>query len=117
MDKDLALAFEFENAPAEVKARAKEHKDSWLRLEKAKAQSQVWAEEFAQARRDYFKTSKAFKEAVNAWDPAETKDPKPKEKAKKEDPVEAASEPQVTLSEAPPPLEAPQKPKLKKAKK
>ncbi len=88
MDKKLALAFDFVNAPAEVKEAAEVHRENWLRLEKAEAQVKRWIEERNEALSAHKASSRRFDSALKAWDPAETKDPKLEEKAKKEKGVE-----------------------------
>lgn len=80
-DKKLALAFEFKNAPAEVKAAAEAHQANWKRLEKASDQMQKWKVERAAAQAAYDESSIAFERAIDAWDPVEKSKTKPEELA------------------------------------
>lgn len=70
MEKELALAFEFKNAPDELKEAAQLHKDNWLRVEKAKAQIEKWKSELFRAEIEFGKSGKAFRKGINEWDPA-----------------------------------------------
>jgi hypothetical protein len=72
LDKELALAFDFENAPEEVKVAAQAHRESWLRFKVACSQCTKWASERTTAEISYDETAKAFRKALNEWDPAGT---------------------------------------------
>lgn len=75
MDKELALAFEFENAPESLKKAAETHRNNWLRLEKAKSQVAKWNAESIEANKAFAESHKIFKSELNAWDPADTRKP------------------------------------------
>lgn len=67
MDKEIALAFNFEDAPENVKNSGAAHRENFLRLEKAKNQLELWTKELQDARTDHAKTLKTFQEAINRW--------------------------------------------------
>jgi hypothetical protein len=76
MDKEIALAFNFEEAPEDVKATGALHRDNFLRLEKAKSQLAMWTAELESARSDHAKTLKVFQEAINKWIRSERREEK-----------------------------------------
>ena len=73
MQKELALAFSFGEAPTEVKDAAKSHRENFLRLAKAESQFARWKSELEQARRAHDVSADAFSKVLNAWDPAKIK--------------------------------------------
>jgi hypothetical protein len=80
MDKDLALAFEFENAPDEVKAAAIKHRENYFRFEKSNLQSDIWNKEKEIARKLYLDSQRAFNTAVKNWLASKEVQPEEKEK-------------------------------------
>lgn len=80
MDKKLALAFEFKNAPEELKKAAEVHRENWITLEKAEAQVQKWTAARELAIRAYSESDKAFQRAIEAWDVGGKKKPDLEEK-------------------------------------
>lgn len=78
-EKQLLLALSFDEAPKEIQSLAKEFKKSFARLEKAKKQNQLWAQELDQAKIENAKTLKVFQDAFDAWDPVGIKAMKPEE--------------------------------------
>lgn len=81
--RELALAFAFPDAPAEVKTAAELHKTAYQRLVKSEAQLKLWTTEKDDARKDYAHTSKQFDKALASWDPAGIKEPKLQDGPKK----------------------------------
>lgn len=70
MDKqNLALAFEFQNAPSEVKDAATEHRENFFRYEKACSQLDLWRKEKDKAKEAFLKSQNAFQKALKTWDP------------------------------------------------
>lgn len=82
-DKNLALAFDFKDAPAEVQDAGKAHRENWLRLEKASDQLNKWKLERAEAQAAYDDSANKFQSAIDQWDPAKKSDPVPVEAAVK----------------------------------
>lgn len=81
MDKKLALAFDFKNAPAAVQDAGKKHRDNWLKLEKATDQEKKWRQAKIEAQRAYEQSERDFTQAIDAWDPVAKKNQTPEEKA------------------------------------
>lgn len=81
IDKKLALAFDFKDAPKEVQDAAKQHRENWLRLEKARDQFGKWQSEVQRAEAAYVETQKLFDSAVDNWDPANKKNTNPEVRA------------------------------------
>lgn len=77
IDKKLALAFDFKDAPAAVKDAGQAHRDNWKRLEKANDQFSKWKSERAAAQAAYEASQAVFDKAVEAWDPIGKKNPTP----------------------------------------
>lgn len=75
MEKKLALAFEFKNAPNEFKEIAEAHRKNYLRLEKAKVQSAKWISEKDEAQRAFNETSRRFDAGLDAWEKSLTAGP------------------------------------------
>lgn len=75
MDKELALAFNFVDAPDSVKRSAEAHQASWLRFQKATAQVDKWQKELHQAEIAYGASGKEFRKEIAQWDPADTRSP------------------------------------------
>lgn len=67
MDKEIALAFNFDDAPDEVKNAGLAHRENFIRLEKAKNQLALWTAELEAARADSGRTLKVFQEQINKW--------------------------------------------------
>jgi hypothetical protein len=67
MDKDLALAFKFDNAPADVKAAAQKNLDAYTRMKTTENQCVIWQKEKNEARAQFDETQITFKAAVEAW--------------------------------------------------
>lgn len=67
MDKEIALAFNFKDAPEDVVAAGEAHRENFVRLEKAKNQVALWTAELESARSDSGKTLKVFQERINSW--------------------------------------------------
>lgn len=76
MDKELALAFNFAEAPDSVKKAAEAHQVNWVRLEKARSQVAKWNSELHQADIAYGATGKEFRKEIANWDPADTRSPR-----------------------------------------
>lgn len=83
MDKDLALAFEFDKAPEVVKKSAEAYRNAWLASTKADAQVKLWTEKASEEKKLFIEAQKKFRQAVEAWDPAETLKKNPVEIVKK----------------------------------
>lgn len=66
-DKRLALAFDFGDAPQEVKDAAAAHRESFMRLEKAEAQVGLWNADLEKARQEYSKTNRQFEKTLDQW--------------------------------------------------
>ena len=67
MDKELALIFEYANAPETLKAVAKDHRDNSALLQKKQAQLKALTDAVTMARKAYEESQKAFKAELNAW--------------------------------------------------
>jgi hypothetical protein len=71
LDKELALFEKYKDAPKEVQDLGKLHNENYLALEKAKAQVELWTQELLKAEKEYFSSGKAFRAALNNWNPKE----------------------------------------------
>lgn len=69
-DKKLALAFEFDNAPQELKEIADIHKENYLAMITAEKQVDLWNREKERSRREFDKSLRRFDRALEVWDPA-----------------------------------------------
>jgi acetylornithine/succinyldiaminopimelate/putrescine aminotransferase len=69
-DKKLALAFQFENAPQEVKDVAAEHRENYLAMITAEQQVILWNRDKIITRRKFEQTARRFERALSQWDPA-----------------------------------------------
>lgn len=69
MDKELALIYEYKNAPAELKAAADAHRKNSNDMAKKAAQLSTLQAEVDVLKREYDKTEKAFRVALKAWTP------------------------------------------------
>lgn len=69
-DKKLALAFEFDNAPTEVKEAAAEHRDNYIEMITADQQVVLWNRDKIIARRKFEQSARKFERALEEWDPA-----------------------------------------------
>lgn len=67
MEKEIALAFSFDDAPDDVKEAGLKHRENFLRLENAKHQVALWTAELEAARSDSGRTLKVFQEKINSW--------------------------------------------------
>ena len=76
--KEFALALDFTNAPAEVKAAAKKQKDLLRRLQKANAQFANWRVEKQAAQVEYDKSFEEFVKIADNWHPDTTLEEKVK---------------------------------------
>jgi hypothetical protein len=90
-DKKLALAFEFENAPTEVKEAAAEHKENYIAMITAEQQVILWNRDKIITRRLFERSARRFERALEAWDPAGLK-AEEKKLAEKREPSEDAGE-------------------------
>ena len=81
LNKELLLALDFNSAPKELKDLAAKYRDSWLRLEKAEVQCQLWMNEERDAEIAADALAKEFRAALQAWDPAGAKTAKPEVKS------------------------------------
>ena len=88
-DERLALVFNFEDAPQELKDTAEKHKENWLRYQKATSQADLWRLERSNSREAYEKTAERFDNLLRKWDPADTKS---KDLIEIEDPKEVKKE-------------------------
>jgi hypothetical protein len=70
----LALAYEFSEAPDEVKVSAAELRDIYLKAEQSSHQAKLWADEARELNAALARASNRFDKAIRAWDPAGTKD-------------------------------------------
>lgn len=82
MDKELELLFNYDSAPAEVKAEVEKAKAAWLNLKKSENQVKVWGHEKEIAERDYLKAKGSLIRIVKTWDISGEKLAKPEEKVK-----------------------------------
>lgn len=67
MDKELALALQFGEAPKELQDVALKYQEQFLRLEKANNQVSLWLEEASEARKAQDQAQKEFRKGVNQW--------------------------------------------------
>lgn len=81
IDKNLALAFDFKDAPKEVQEAGKEHRQNWLRMEKAEDQFNKWKKERVDAKAAFDASAAGFQSAIDKWDPAKKNDTNPEEAA------------------------------------
>lgn len=72
MDKNLALAFEFSNAPKDLKEAGIAHRENYFRLKKAEAQFSLWNKEVEAAKVEFNASLSKFNSALDAWKPDET---------------------------------------------
>lgn len=71
MDKELQLAINFKDAPADLKAAANAHYASIKALEKAKKKKAESEKDLTAAEKAHGETAKAFRLALNTWNPGE----------------------------------------------
>lgn len=69
MDKELALAIEFNKAPIELQTLAKAHYDNVKALAKARNKFTEAGELVETVQRNYFETEKALRIALKNWTP------------------------------------------------
>ncbi len=69
MDKELALAIDFNKAPAELKAAAKAYYDDLKLVNKAIKAISVETEKLELARKKSEESAKTFRIALKAWEP------------------------------------------------
>lgn len=69
MDKEIALIFEYENAPAELKTAAAAHHQNCLALAAAKQANAKAQANLAAAQIDYDSTNQSFRAALKGWNP------------------------------------------------
>lgn len=65
----LALAFEFDKLPKELKDVAVKHRDNYLALKKAQDQSVIWEEKKISLQKSFNESLKAFNEQLDKWKP------------------------------------------------
>lgn len=70
MDKELALIFEYANAPQELKEAATLHRSNSTKLTKKKASLDALSTEVTALQAEYDKSEKAFRVALKSWTPA-----------------------------------------------
>lgn len=69
-DERLALIFSFDDAPQELKDAAVEHKDNWLKYNKANHQADLWRLEKSKSKDLYDRSAEKFDRLLKKWDPA-----------------------------------------------
>lgn len=75
MDIEVALAFaKFDGAPQEVADTAQKFSDNFINLKKAQAQVDSWNAQKRAAQALHDELLKAFKDAIDRWDPAKLND-------------------------------------------
>lgn len=70
MKTELALAFEFAEAPDKVKSTAELHRAAFFRIETATRQLELWLIEKDEARKVFLATQQEFARELKKWDPA-----------------------------------------------
>lgn len=69
MDKELMLIFEYNKAPDELKAAAKEHQQNLIKMKKALANAEKQSKELAELQKASESSGKRFRLALKAWEP------------------------------------------------
>lgn len=69
MDKELALIFDFKDAPEELKSAANTHRANCLALIQAKLQMKQAEDNLASSQLNYDGSNQAFRSALKNWTP------------------------------------------------
>lgn len=72
MNRELALAFDFKSAPAEVQKAAEAYRASWTRFAKASEQLDAWQKELDDSSRVNSEAGKVFRRAMDNWEAAQS---------------------------------------------
>lgn len=68
-NNELALAFNFKDAPAELRKIAEVHNENFKRLQKSKDQLALWQAEMITAESEYIQSGKIFRAGLDNWEP------------------------------------------------